>query len=123
QVAISNLKVLGWGGSAQGDGQVSLARPGPELHLRARLHELNLAALLQSSRGQPRFIAQLHPTSRMDGTVEMTWTAESAKLKSKFNLQFSSPAAPPPGSLPISGEMQGLVGTNQGFSVSLTNLS
>jgi translocation and assembly module TamB len=122
-VAISNLKVLGWGGSAQGDGQVNLARLAPELHLRARLHELNLAALLQSSRGQPRFIAQLHPASLMNGTVEMTWTAESARLKAEFDLHLSSPAAPPPGVLPVSGEMQGFVEANQGFSVSLTNSS
>ena len=121
QVAISNLKVLGWSGSAQGDGQISLARPAPELHLRARLHQLNLAALLQSSRGQPRFIAQLHPASLIDGTVEMSWTAESEKLKSKFDLHLSSPAAPPPGFLPVSGDMQGSLETNRGFSVSLAN--
>jgi translocation and assembly module TamB len=119
RVAISNLKVLGWGGSAQGDSQVSLAGPAPEYRLRVRLRGMNLAALLQSSKSQPRLITQLHPASLVDGAVELTWTGEFEKVKSKFDLHFSSPAAPPSGVLPVSGDMQGSLETNRGFSVSL----
>ena len=119
RVAISNLKVLGWGGSALGDGQVSLAGPVPEFHLRARLRGMNLAALLQSSRGQPRLITQLHPASLLEGAAELTWAGELENVKSKFDLHFSSPAAPPPGFLPVSGDMQGSLEMNHGFSASL----
>ena len=119
RVAISNLKVLGWGGSALGDGQVSLAGPAPQFHVRARLRDMNLAALLHSSKGQPLLITQLHPASLIDGAVELTWAGEFEKVKSKFDLHFSAPAAPPPGFLPVSGDMQGSLETNHGFSVSL----
>ena len=121
RVAISNLKILGWGGSAQGDSDVSLAGPTPEFHARARLRGMNLAALLHSSKDQPRFIAQLHPASLFDGTVELNWAGELERVKSKFDLHFSSPAAPPPGSLPVSGDMQGSLEMSPGFSLSLEN--
>ena len=119
RVTISNLKLLGWGGSALGDGQVSLAGPAPEFQLRARLRDLNLAALLQSSNGQPLLITQLHPASLIDGAVELTWTGEFEKVKSKFDVHFSAPAAPSPSFLPVSGDLRGSLEMNHGFSVSL----
>jgi translocation and assembly module TamB len=123
RVAISNLKVLGWGGSALGDGQVSLAGPTPQFHARARLRDISLAALLHSSKGQPLLITQLQPASLIDGVVDLTWAGEFEGVKSKFDLHFSAPAAPPPGFLPVSGEMRGSLETNHGFSVSLEDSS
>jgi translocation and assembly module TamB len=119
RVAISNLKILGWGGSALGDGQVGLAGPAPQFHFRARLRGMNLAALLQSSKVQPRFITELHPASLIDGPVELSWAGEIERLKSKFDLHLSFPAAPPQGSLPVSGDMQGALEANHGLSVNL----
>jgi translocation and assembly module TamB len=119
RVAISNLKVLGWGGSALGEGQVSLAGPTPQFQVRARLRDMNLTALLQSSKSQPLLITQLHPASLIDGAVELTWSGEFEKIKSKFDLHFSAPAAHLPGFLPLSGNMQGSFEMNHGFSVSL----
>jgi translocation and assembly module TamB len=121
QVAISNLKVLGWGGSALGDGQVSLAGPIPQFQVRARLRDMNLAALLHSSKSRPMLITQLHPASLIHGAVELTWAGEFEKFKSKFDLHFSPPTAPAPGFLPVRGDMQGSLETNHGFSVSLAD--
>jgi translocation and assembly module TamB len=121
RVAISNLKVLGWGGSAMGEGQVSLAGPVPQFQVRARLRDMNLAALLHSSKIQPPLIAQLHPASLIDGAFELTWAGELEKIKSKFDLHFSAPLAPPPGSLPVSGDMKGSWEMAHGISVSLEN--
>src|SRR5208283_5351023 len=70
RVAISNLTVHGWGGSALGEGQVSLTGPTPQFQLRARLREMNLAALLESFKGQPLLITKLHPASLLAGVVE-----------------------------------------------------
>ena len=119
QVAISNLKVLGWGGSALGDGQVSLAGPTPQLHVRARLRDMNLAALLHSSKSQPLLITQLHPASLIDGAVDLTWAGGFEKVKSEFDLHLSAPAAHPPSFLPVSGDLRGSLETNHGFSVRL----
>jgi len=123
RVAISNLKVLGWGGSVEGEGQVSLAGRAPEFHLRARLQRMNLSALVQSSRGQPRLFAQLHPASLLDGAVDVTWTGEFDKLKSQFDLHLSSPAASPAGFLPVSGDVKGSLDTNHGLVASLADSS
>ena len=68
RVTVSNLKVIGWGGSAQGDGQVRLTGAVPQLTLRARLHDMNLPALLQSSKRQPRLFAQLRPAGASMGS-------------------------------------------------------
>jgi len=119
RVAISNLTVHGWGGSALGEGQVSLTGPTPQFQVRARLREMNLAALLASSKGQPLLITKLHPASLLAGAVELTWAGEFEKVKSKFDVHFTAPAAHPPGSLPLSGDMQGSLQMNPGFSVSL----
>jgi translocation and assembly module TamB len=119
RVAISNLKVLGWGGSALGEGQISLAGPAPQFQVRARLRNMNLAALLQSSKSQPRLITQLHPASLINGAVELTWSGGFEKIKSKFDLHFSAPVAHLPRFLPLSGNMQGSLEMNHGFSVSL----
>jgi translocation and assembly module TamB len=119
RVAISNLKVLGRGGSALGEGQVSLTGPTPQFRVRARLRDMNLAALLQSSNSRPLLITQLHPASLIDGAVELMWSGEFENIKSKFDLHFSAPAQHPPGSLPLSGNMQGSLEMNHGFSVSL----
>jgi translocation and assembly module TamB len=118
-VAISNLKVLGWGGSALGDGQVSLAGPTPQFHVRARLRDMNLLALLRSSKGQPLLITQLNPASLIDGAVDLTWAGEFEKVKSEFDLHLSAPAAHPPSFLPVSGDLRGSLETNHGFSVRL----
>jgi len=123
RLAISNLRVLGWGGSAQGEGQVGLAGPAPEFHFRARAQNLNAASLLQSTRGQPRFIAQLRPESRVDGTIELAWSGEFEKMKSKFDLHFSPFETPAPGTLPLSGEALGTLETNHGLSVNLSDAS
>jgi translocation and assembly module TamB len=123
RVAISNLKLLGWGGSAVGDGEVSLAGPTPQFQVRARLRDMNLAALLRSSKSQPLLITQLHPASLIDGAVELTWSGEFEEIKSKFDLHFSAPVAHPPGLLPLSGNMQGSLEMNHGFSVSLEDSS
>jgi translocation and assembly module TamB len=123
RVAIANLKVLGWGGSALGDGQLSLAGPNPQFHVRARLRNMNLVALLHSSKSQPLLITQLHPASLLDGAVELTWAGEFEKLKSKFDLHFSIPAAPPPGFLPVSGDLRGSLETDHGFSVGVEDSS
>jgi translocation and assembly module TamB len=123
QVAISNLQVLGWGGSALGEGQVSLSGPTPQFHVRARLRGMNLAALLHSRKHQPLLITQLHPVSFIDGAVELTWAGEFEKLNSKFDLHFSVPTTPPPGFLPVSGALRGSLETEHGFSVSVEDLS
>jgi translocation and assembly module TamB len=122
-VAISNLRVLGWGGRALGDGRLSLAGPAPEFHIRARLQDMNLAALLQSSKAQPLLLRQLHPASRIDGAVELNWVGRPDQIKSKFDLRLSVPVTLPPGSLPVSGDMQGSLETNHGVSVSLEGAS
>jgi translocation and assembly module TamB len=119
QVAISNFKVLGWGGSALGDGQVSLAGPIPHFHIRARLRDMNLLALLQSSKSQPLLITQLNPASLIDGAVSLTWAGEFEKIKSEFDLHLSAPAAHLPSFLPVSGDLRGSLETNHGFSVRL----
>ncbi|MGA2608151.1 MAG: translocation/assembly module TamB domain-containing protein [Terriglobia bacterium] len=119
RVAISNLKVLGWGGSALGDGQVSLAGPTPQFHVRARLRDMNLLALLHSSRVQPLLITQLHPASLIDGAVDLSWAGEFEKVKSEFDLHLSAPAAHPPSFLPVSGDLRGSLELNHGFSVRL----
>jgi len=118
-VAISNLKVLGWGGSALGDGQVSLAGPTPQFHVRARLRDMNLLALLHSSKSQPLLITQLHPASLIDGAVDLTWAGEFEKVKSEFDLHLSAPAAHPPSFLPVSGDLRGSLERNHGYSVRL----
>ncbi|MGA2076286.1 MAG: translocation/assembly module TamB domain-containing protein [Terriglobia bacterium] len=123
RVTISNLKMTGWGGSAQGEGQVSLAGAVPQVALRARLHDMNLAALLQSSKRQPRLIAQVRPACLVDGTVELTSAGGFEKVKSKFDLQLPPLAAPPAGALPITGSMQGSLEINRGFSVNLESSS
>jgi translocation and assembly module TamB len=119
QVAISNLKVLGWGGSALGDGQVSLAGLTPQFHVRARLRDMNLLALLHGSKVQPLLITQLHPASLIDGAVDLTWAGEFEKVKSAFELHFSPPATHPPGFLPVSGDLRGSLETNHGLLISL----
>ncbi|MGD0007489.1 MAG: translocation/assembly module TamB domain-containing protein [Terriglobia bacterium] len=119
RVAISNLKVLGWGGSALGDGQVSLAGPTPQFHVRARLRDMNLLALLHSFTSPPVLITQLHPASLIDGAVDLTWAGEFEKAKSEFDLHFSAPAAHPPSFLPVSGDLRGSLETNHGFSLRL----
>jgi translocation and assembly module TamB len=119
RVAFSNLKVLGWGGSALGDGQVSLEGPTPQFHLRARLRAMNLLALLHSSRGQPLLISQLRPASLLDGALEVTWKGELEKAKSEFDLQLSAPATYPPSFLPVSGDLRGSLETDPGFSLRL----
>jgi translocation and assembly module TamB len=123
RVAISNLKLLGWGGSALGDGQCSLAGPTPQFLVRVRLRDMNLAALLHSSKIQPLLITQLHPASRLEGAVELSWAGALEKVKSKFALHFSAPATPPPGFLPVSGDLRGSLETDHGFSVSLEDSS
>jgi translocation and assembly module TamB len=119
RVAISNLKVLGWGGSALGAGQVSLAGPAPQFHVRARLRDMNLLALLHSSKGQPLLFTQLHPASLVDGAVDLTWAGEFEKVKSEFDLHLSAPAAQPPSFLPVSGDLRGSLETNHGFFLRL----
>src|SRR5208337_4597397 len=119
QVAISNLKVLGWRGSALGDGQVSLAGPAPQFHVRARLRDMDLLALLQSSKAQPLLITRLHPASRLDGAVDLSWAGEFEKVKSEFDLHLSAPSAHPPSYLPVSGDLHGSLETNHGFSLYL----
>src|SRR5271157_2765631 len=119
QVAISNLKVLGWRGSALGDGQVSLAGPAPQFHVRARLRDMDLLALLQSSKAQPLLITRLHPASRLDGAVDLSWAGEFEKVKSEFDLHLSAPSAHPPSYLPVSGDLHGSLETNHGISVRL----
>ena len=119
QVAISNLKVLGWGGNALGDGQVSLAGPTPQFRVRARLRDMNLLALLQSSKSQPLLITQLRPACLIDGVVDLTWAGEFEKVKSEFDLHLSAPAAHPPNFLPVSGDLRGSLETNHGFSLRL----
>jgi translocation and assembly module TamB len=119
QVAISNLKVLGWGGNALGDGQVSLAGPTPQFHVRARVRDMDLLALLHSFKSQPRLITQLRPASLIDGAVDLTWAGEFEKVKSEFDLHLSAPASHPPSFLPVSGDLRGSLETNHGFSVRL----
>ncbi|MGO8734690.1 MAG: translocation/assembly module TamB domain-containing protein [Terriglobia bacterium] len=119
RVAISNLKVLGWGGSALGDGQVGLTGATPEFHVRARLRDMNLVALLHSSKRQPLLITQLHPASLLDGAVDLTWAGGFEKVKSEFDLHLSAPAAPPPGFLPVSGGLRGSLEANQGLLITL----
>jgi len=123
RLAITNLKVLGWGGSALGDGQISLAGPTPQFHFRAHLRDMNLAALLHISKSQPLLITELHPASLIDGAVELSWAGEFEKVKSRFDLNFSAPAAPPAGVFPISGELRGSLETDRGFSISLEDSS
>jgi translocation and assembly module TamB len=119
QMTISNLKVLGWGGSALGEGQVGLAGPVPQFHVSARLRDMNLASLLHSSKSQPPFAQLIHPFSLVDGKVELAWAGEFEKLNSKFDLHFLAPGAPPAGFLPLSGDAQGSFETNHGLSVRL----
>jgi translocation and assembly module TamB len=119
RVAFSNLKVLGWGGSALGDGQVSLEGPTPQFHLRARLRAMDLLALLHSSRGQPLLITQLHPAALLDGALDLTWKGKLEKVKSEFDLHLSAPAAYPASFLPLSGDLRGSLETDRGFSVRL----
>jgi translocation and assembly module TamB len=119
QVAISNLKVLGWGGSAVGDGQVSFAEPTPQFHVHARLRDMNLLALLHSSKGQPLLITQLNPASLIEGAVDLTWAGEFEKVKSEFDLHLLAPVTHPPSFLPVSGDLRGSLETNHGFSVRL----
>ncbi len=119
QLAISNLKVLGWGGSALGDGQVALAGPAPQFHVRARLRDMNLLALLHSFKSQPLLITQLYPASLIDGAIDLTWAGELEKVKSAFDVHLSAPATRPPGSLPISGDARGSLDLDHGFSINL----
>jgi len=123
RVTLSNLKVAGWGGSAQGDGQVRLTGPAPQVDLRLRLRNMNLPMLMQGSKRQPRLIAQVPPACLVDGTVELTSAGEFQNLRSKFDLHLSPLAAPPSGSLPITGSMQGSLEINRGFSVNLESSS
>jgi len=123
RVTISNLKATGWGGSAQGEGQISLAGAVPQVDLRARLHDVNLTALLQSSKREPRLVAQVRPASRVDGTIDLTSAGGFEKIKSKFDLRLTPLAAPPSGALPIGGSMQGSLEINRGFSVDLASSS
>jgi translocation and assembly module TamB len=123
RLAISNLKALGWGGTALGEGQVSLAAAAPEFNFRVRLRDVNLAALLGSSKSQPWVFTRLHPASFIAGAVELGWAGEFEKFKSRFDLHFSVPPAPPIGSLPVYGEMQGWLERNHGFSLSLEDSS
>jgi translocation and assembly module TamB len=119
RLVFSNSKVLGWGGSALGDAQVSFAGPTPQFHVRARLRDMNLLALLHSSRGQSLLITQLHPASLIDGAVDLTWAGEFEKVKSEFDLHLSALATHPPNFLPVSGDLRGSLETNHGFSVRL----
>jgi len=121
RVAISNLKVFGWGGSARGEGQVSLAGPTPQFQVHARLRDMNLAALLQSYKSEPLLITQLHPASVINGGVGLSWSGQFEKVKAEFDLHFSAPGAHLPGALPLSGDMQGSLETNHGFSVTLAD--
>ena len=119
RVAVSNLKVLGWGGSATGDGEVSLAGPTPEFHLRAQLLGLELLALVHSSRTQPLLITQLHPASLLSGAVDLTWAGEFEKVRSVFDLHLSASSAHPRSYLPVSGDLRGSWETDHGFSIRL----
>ena len=121
QLAISNLRVLGWGGSAMGDGHVNLAGPAPQFQINARLRDISLAALLQTSKIEPLLLRQLRPSSRIDGAMEIFGAGPPDKIKSNFDLHFSVPVPFPSGSLPLSGDMQGSLETSNGFSVSLAS--
>ena len=122
QVDVSNLRVFGWGGSATGDGQISLAGPTPHSRLRARVRGMELSALLHSLRIQPLLITQLHPVSLFGGTVDLTWAGEFEKAKSVFDLQLSASAPHPASYLPVSGSLRGSLDMDQGFTVRLEDL-
>jgi translocation and assembly module TamB len=122
RVHVSSLKVLGWGGSALGEAQLSLAEATPQFQVRARLRDMNLSTLLHASGSQPLFITLLRPAALVGGAVELTWAGKLEKLKSSFDLSFSAPAAPPAGFLPFAGGLRGSLEADHGFSVSVEDL-
>jgi len=119
QVEVSNLRVLGWGGSAKGDGQIGLAGPTPVVRLRARLRGMELTSLLHSFRIQPLLVARLRPASLLEGMVDLSWAGEFEKVKSVFDLHLSASAARPVSYLPVSGNLRGSWEKDKGFSLRL----
>lgn len=119
QLALSNLKLLGWGGSALGEGQVSISGLTPQAQVRVRVRDMNLVALLGSAKNRPLLLTKLRPASILEGVVELSWVGEFEKLKSNFDVHLSAPATHSDGSLPLSGDMRGALQMNPGFSMNL----
>ena len=121
RLAVSGLKLLGWGGSAQGEGEIGLAAKTPHFILRTRLQNVSLADLLRCSRSNPPWIADLRPASRVNGPAELSWEGQLGNVRSNFDVRLDAPTAPPPGTLVLSGGVRGSVLMDHGFSFSLEN--
>jgi hypothetical protein len=79
--------------------------------------------LLESSKKQPRLIAQLRPASVVSGVVEVTSTSKLDIVTSKFDLHLSPLAVPMSGALSVGGNLQGSLEINHALSVSLAHSS
>ena len=119
RLAFSSLKVMGWGGSAQGEAEIHLAGSTPQFRLRALLRQVSLADLLRCSKDQPPLLPELHPVSRVDGPVELSWEGQLEKVNSEFDLHLAAPPETAAGFLPLSGDMKGSVESANGVLVKL----
>jgi translocation and assembly module TamB len=119
RLSLTNLVASVWGGTVQGtleaDFQVSPAK----FHLNSRLHQMRLDNFLRPVRTPSVLLAQLHPASTADGTLNATWSGRGEGLKADFDLAMQAPPKTSSSMLPVSGAARGTLEDGRSLTLHL----
>jgi translocation and assembly module TamB len=118
RVELSNLRVNVLGGAAEGRAEALLQGPLPKFVVRAQLHRLSLAQLLESFSGARDITDKLYLDASIDGTSDVTWVGKLKHLTSSFDLSFE-PRSGLPGSRSVIGYARGTAEVAPGLRLSL----
>ena len=121
QINLTNLAVSMWGGTLRGTLQADLDDSHPSFRLSTQLHQLRLEEALRSAFAAPFLPAQLHPSAATNGTLTASWSGKLERLKSTFDLTFSSPDGAARHQLPVNGHAVGSTDEDHGLTLNLTD--
>jgi translocation and assembly module TamB len=117
-VELSNLRLNALGGTAEGRAEALLQAPLPKFVVRAQLHKLSLAQLLESVPSAHEIAQRLRLNAGIDGSADVTWTGKSKNLTSSFDLSFE-PRSDLPDSRSVIGYARGSLEVTPGLRLNL----